>query len=146
MMRERFWERYTLEELTPEEWEALCDGCARCCLLKLQDEDSGELYFTRLACEYLDGDNCRCTTYGDRLSRVPDCVRVTPRVARSYDWLPHTCAYRRLARGQGLPAWHPLLTGDPESVHAAGISVRGRTLTEAAVAEEDYEEHIVHWV
>ena len=146
MLRERFWEHHALEALTREEWEALCDGCGRCCLLKLEDEDDGAVYFTDLACRYLDGHDCHCTAYGERFERVPDCLRITPALARSCDWLPHTCAYRRLARGQGLPAWHPLLTGDAESVHRAGVSVRGRTRSETEVAEEAYEEHIVRWV
>mgnify|MGYP000326560412 FL=1 len=145
-MRERFWERFPLEELSHEEWEALCDGCGRCCLVKLQDEDDGRLYFTDLACQYLDHHQCRCTTYADRFERVPDCVRVTARMARNYDWLPASCAYRRLARGQGLADWHPLISGDPESVHRAGISVRDAVVSETAVAEADYEDHVVRWV
>lgn len=145
-MRERFWERFPLSELDDQEWEALCDGCARCCLLKLQDEDSGDVYYTDLACRYLDDEQCRCTVYSERTRRVPDCVRVTEDVVRHFHWLPSTCAYRRLAQGRGLPDWHPLISGDPESVHRAGVSVRGRTLPETVASEEDYEEHIVHWV
>lgn len=145
-MRERFWERFSLEELDQAEWEALCDGCGRCCLLKLEDEDSGEMYFTRMACRYLDHDSCRCTVYSSRTRRVPDCVDVTPEIARRFSWLPDSCAYRRLARGQALPAWHPLLTGDPASVHRAGISVRGRVVAETGVEEEDYEDQIIHWI
>ena len=146
MRRERFWERFPLEALTHEEWEALCDGCGKCCLLTLQDEDDGRLHSTQLACRYLDTHDCHCTAYGERFERVSDCIQVTPRVARRFDWLPSTCAYRRLARGQGLPAWHPLLTGSRASVHRAGVSARDRVLPETAVAEEDYEEHIVRWV
>lgn len=146
MRRERFWQRFPLEALNRDEWEALCDGCGLCCLLKLEDEDSGELYFTRMACRYLEPSGCRCSVYDSRTRHVPDCVEVTPDIARSFSWLPSSCAYRRLARGQALPAWHPLLTGDPESVHRAGISVRGRVVSEELVHEDDYEEQIVHWV
>lgn len=146
VQRERFWERFALEALTRDEWEALCDGCGRCCLLKLQDEEDGTVYFTDLACQYLDGHECNCRAYAERFERVPDCLQVTPALARNCDWLPHTCTYRRLARGQGLPSWHPLVTGDQLSVHRAGVSVRGRTRSEAEVAERDYEEHIVRWV
>ena len=145
-MRERFWERYELEALTGEEWEALCDGCGRCCLLKLQDEDSGELFFTALACRCLDLASIRCQHYGDRLQQVADCLQVTPAMARQGRWLPETCAYRRLAQGQGLADWHPLVSGDAGSVKRAGISVADRVLPEDAVHEDDYEEHIVRWV
>jgi uncharacterized cysteine cluster protein YcgN (CxxCxxCC family) len=145
-MRTRFWERFPLEQLSHEEWEALCDGCGRCCLMKLEDVDDGRLYSTDIACQYLDQHQCGCTTYADRFERVPDCVRVTPRMARDYDWLPSTCAYRRVAHGQGLADWHPLISGDPESVHAAGISVRASVVSETRVAEADYEDHVVRWV
>lgn len=146
MKRDRFWQRFPLEQLNQQEWEALCDGCGRCCLLKLEDEDSGELYFTRMACRYLDHDSCRCGVYPERTRHVPDCVDVTPDIARHFSWLPASCAYRRLALGQSLPDWHPLLTGDPESVHRAGISMRGRVVTETDVQEDDYEEQIIHWI
>ncbi len=144
-MRERFWE-LPLAELDAEEWEALCDGCGRCCLVKLQDEDSGEVAFTNVACAYLDDQACRCTVYADRQRHVPDCLRVTPDLAEYFDWLPVTCAYRRRAHGQALNAWHPLISGRPESVREAGISVAGRVVSERGVAEDDLEEHIVHWV
>ena len=145
-MRERFWERYPLEALSEQEWEALCDGCGRCCLLKLQEEDSEELYFTGLACRCLDLSSIRCRHYADRLKQVPDCLRVTPAMARQGYWLPESCAYRRLAEDRGLASWHPLISGDPASVERAGISVAGRVLPEDAVHEDDYEEHIVRWV
>jgi hypothetical protein len=145
-MRERFWERFALDALTAEEWEALCDGCGRCCLLKLEDEDDGELYYTDLACRLLDTDSCRCQNYADRTREVPDCLTVTPAMARDFPWLPASCAYRRLARGQGLASWHPLVSGDPQSVRRAGISVAGRVTPETGVDEDEYEEHIVNWV
>ncbi|WP_111656315.1 YcgN family cysteine cluster protein [Isoalcanivorax indicus] len=143
-MRERFWERFPLEALTADEWEALCDGCGRCCLVRLEDEDTGEVHATRLACRLLDTDTCRCTDYAQRLARVPGCVQVTPEVA-GWDWLPRTCAYRRLARGEALAAWHPLISGDPGSVQRAGVSMRGRVISETGVDEEDYQDHIVQW-
>lgn len=142
LMRERFWERFPLDALTAEEWEALCDGCGRCCQVRLEDEDSGEVYVTRLACRLLDTATCRCTDYPNRLARVPGCVQVTPEVA-GWDWLPRSCAYRRLTRGQGLASWHPLVSGDPHSVEQAGIAMRGRLVSETGVAEEDYEDYIL---
>ncbi|MCG8394662.1 MAG: YcgN family cysteine cluster protein [Pseudomonadales bacterium] len=143
--RTRFWER-PLGELNAAEWEALCDGCGRCCLVKLEDEDSGELAFTNLACRYLDANKCRCRVYDNRFRKVPDCIQVTESIAAETDWLPTTCAYRLRARGQPLPAWHPLISGDPGSVHRAGIGVAGRVVSEQLVPEDDWEEHIIHWV
>ncbi|HEX5678075.1 MAG TPA: YcgN family cysteine cluster protein [Alcanivorax sp.] len=144
-MRERFWE-LPLEQLDAREWEALCDGCGRCCLVKLEDEDSGEVAFTDVACGYLDTEQCRCGVYPERHRYVPDCVEVTAEVARHFDWLPATCAYRLRARGRSLQAWHPLLSGRPESVREAGVSVAGRVVSETTVDEADLEAHIVHWV
>ena len=144
-MRERFWE-LPLEQLDAKEWEALCDGCGRCCLVKLQDEDSGEVAFTNVACAWLDQHDCRCTVYAERHRRVPDCLSVTPDLAARLDWLPASCAYRRRANGLALNAWHPLISGRAESVREAGISVAGRVVSEREVAEDDLEEHIVHWV
>lgn len=144
-LRPRFWE-LPLAELSQPEWEALCDGCGRCCLVKLQDEDSGELAFTNLACRYLDAQKCRCRVYGNRFRKVPDCIQITESIAANTDWLPLTCAYRLRAHGQPLPAWHPLISGEPGSVKQAGISVAGRVVSEQLVPEEAWEEHIVHWV
>ena len=141
-----FWERKSLEAMSREEWESLCDGCGRCCLHKLEDEDDGSVYQTDVACRYLDTQACACTVYPERFERVPDCLDMTPAAARAYGWLPGTCAYRRLAEGRGLPQWHPLVTGDPDSVHRAGISVRSRVVGEDRVSEEDFEEHIIHWI
>lgn len=145
-MRDRFWEQYSLEQLEPDEWEALCDGCGRCCLVKLEDEDTGELHFTDVVCRYLDTQTCRCTAYDERLKRVPDCLKITVDIATRYEWLPSTCAYRRLARGEGLPGWHPLLTGTRTSVVDADVSVRNKVISEALVPEENLEERIVRWV
>ena len=141
--RPRFWER-PLDRLRPEEWEALCDGCGKCCLNKLEDEETGAVAFTDVACRLLDDATCRCAHYANRLAFVPSCVVLTPRSLPDVAYfMPETCAYRRLHEGRALPAWHPLLTGDPESPHAAGASLRGRTVSEMDVAEDEWEDHLI---
>ncbi len=140
-----FWEDKPLEEMTPTEWEALCDGCGRCCLIKLEDEDSGEIITSDVHCRLLDGESCRCTDYANRKRHVPDCIKLTPEKVREIGWIPTTCAYRRLAEGKGLAWWHPLVSGDPETVVQAGVSVRGRTVDEKAVKPGDWEKHVVDW-
>ena len=142
MSSDRFWERKRLGEMTRGEWESLCDGCGRCCLHKLEDEETGELFPTNVACKLLDRHSARCVDYKNRKTHVPECVRLTPGLLRKLDWLPDTCAYRVLDEGRPLPDWHPLLTGDPESVHRAGISVRGWTVSEADVVGE-LEDYII---
>lgn len=140
---EPFWHRKTLAQMNPQEWESLCDGCARCCLEKLEDFESGEVSYTNIGCGLLDVHACRCSNYSERKSFVPDCVRLTPNNIMSLKWMPSTCAYKLLSEGKDLPDWHPLVTGDTDSVHKAGISIRGR-----AVAQEDagdFENHIVVW-
>ena len=144
-METRFWEHKTLQQMSREEWEALCDGCGRCCLQKLEEEDSGEIHYTALACHLLDHDTCRCVDYPNRQARVPDCMQLTPDNLASINWLPRSCAYRRLFEGRELPKWHPLLSGDPESVHRAGISVQGKVISLAEVDIDDWEDHIVQW-
>ncbi|MDO5630503.1 MAG: YcgN family cysteine cluster protein [Paracoccus sp. (in: a-proteobacteria)] len=142
-MRPAFWE-LPLKSLTRDEWEALCDGCGKCCLNKLEDEDTGEVAFTRVSCKLLDGQTCRCSSYHNRHDYVPECVVLTPdKIARIAYWLPRTCAYRLRAEGKPLEHWHPLISGDPESVHAAGVSVRGWTVSEASVTEDDWENLLI---
>ena len=141
-----FWRTKTLAQMSAEEWESLCDGCGRCCLHKLEDEDSGRLYYTRVACRLLDVGTCRCTDYPRRHDRVPDCVKIDPDTLGDARWLPGTCAYRRLAEGRPLAWWHPLVSGTPETVQRAGISVAGRVLPEDQVAPEGLDEHVIRWI
>lgn len=140
-----FWDEKTLEEMSREEWEALCDGCGRCCLMKLEDEDSGEIYTSDVHCRLLDGQSCKCTDYSNRLAQVPDCIKLDPQNVRTISWIPRTCAYKRLADGKGLAWWHPLVSGDPETVIAAGVSVRGRTIPEQSVQPGEWEDHVAGW-
>jgi uncharacterized protein len=141
-----FWETKTLAQMSPQEWESLCDGCGRCCFVKLEDEDTQDVYFTSIACHLLDQGTCRCSDYPNRLAQVPDCMKLTPSLVYTTSWLPITCAYRRVAEGRGLADWHPLISGNKESVHTAGISVRGRiTATEGKIDESDAIDHIIDW-
>ncbi len=143
-LRPRYWERVPLANMTPREWEALCDGCGKCCLNKLEDPDSGEVALTRIACRLLDNETCRCAHYEIRKQFVPDCVVLTPRnIADNAYWMPRTCAYRLLHEGKPLYDWHPLISGTPDTVHAAGVSVQGWTVPEFEVPEEEWEDHIV---
>jgi uncharacterized protein len=143
-MRPRFWETIPLAKLTQQEWEALCDGCGKCCLNKLEFEDTGEVAFTRVACRLLDGETCQCTNYVNRKQYVPECVVLTPKtLPKIAYWLPRTCAYRLLHEGKRLEDWHPLNSGNPQSVHEAGVSVRGWTIPEYEVDEDDWEDHII---
>lgn len=145
-MAERFWETKKLSQITSAEWESLCDGCAKCCLQKLEDEDTGEIYYTDIRCRYLDEDKCACTVYQERYEKVPTCIRLKPEHLDQLDWLPNTCAYRLVAEHKALPEWHPLISGDNTTVHRAHISIKGKAISEALVPEEDWEEHIIHWV
>lgn len=143
---DEWWNEVPLAQLDQRQWEALCDGCARCCLHKLEDADSGEVFYTRVHCGLLDEHSCRCRDYGHRLQRVPDCVALTPDNCSDLGWLPSTCAYRLRAAGKPLPSWHPLVSGDPRSVHRAGISIRGRSIADEYVHPEGYDEHVITWV
>ena len=141
-----FWRRKLMSEMTRAEWESLCDGCGRCCLNKLIDEDTNDTLFTNVSCKLLDCAACRCRDYPHRHVKVRDCVRLTPRNVRRLRWLPPTCAYRLVSEGKDLAWWHPLVSGDPETVHRAGISVRGRVAaSEVDVPDEKLADYIVSW-
>ncbi|HEY1781763.1 MAG TPA: YcgN family cysteine cluster protein [Roseiarcus sp.] len=141
-----FWRVKTLDEMNLAEWESLCDGCGRCCLVKLEDEDTSEIHFTDIGCRLLDGKTCRCLDYQRRHRLVPDCVKLTATVVRELGWLPVTCAYRLVAEGRDLYDWHPLRSGSPDSVHEAGVSVRGRVAaSETDLAPEGWPSRIVKW-
>ena len=138
-----FWKTTPLDRMTAAQWESLCDGCGRCCLHKLRDEDTEELSFTNVSCRLLDTTTCRCRKYETRRKFVPDCVSLTPTTLKDIDWLPPSCAYRLVAEGKDLAWWHPLVSGNPETVHSAGVSVRGRALDERRAGLLDH--HIVDW-
>ena len=139
-----FWKHKPLKSLTSEEWEALCDGCGKCCLNKLEDEDTGEVALTRIACRLLDDQSCKCGQYPIRHQFIPDCIVLKPsNIDENAYWMPKTCAYRLLWSGQPLFDWHPLISGNPETVHTANISVRGMTLSEFDINEEDWEDHVI---
>jgi uncharacterized cysteine cluster protein YcgN (CxxCxxCC family) len=138
-----FWRAKTLGEMSRAEWESLCDGCGRCCLHKLRDAVTEELGWTNVACRLLDTHSCRCSDYANRRARVPDCVRLTPKRVATIDWLPPSCAYRLVHEGKDLPWWHPLVSGSAETVHEAGISVRGRAISEGEAG--NLQDHIVTW-
>jgi hypothetical protein len=143
-LRHRFWETVPLQHMTAAEWEALCDGCGKCCLNKLEDPDTGEVALTRVACKLLDDETCRCTQYDIRHQIVPECITMTPASLREHAyWLPETCAYRLMSEGRPLPGWHPLVSGDPDSVHRAGVSVRRMTVPEFEVDVDEWEDFII---
>lgn len=137
MAQKPFWQAKRLEQMTVPEWESLCDGCGLCCLIRFEDEDSGEVIPTRVSCKLFDDLLCRCTDYADRKAHVPDCIKLTPYNIDELGWMPKSCAYRRVHEGRDLPRWHPLITGDPESVHEAGVSVRGQTISEATLGDPE---------
>lgn len=145
-MSEPFWKTKKLWQMSQTEWESLCDGCGLCCLNKLEDWDTGELYWTNIACHMLDGHTCRCKDYKNRLDHVPDCIQLDVKQVNELEWLPATCGYRLVNEGKDLKWWHPLVSGDPETVHAAGISARDRTIPDTGIEVEDFEDYIVDWV
>jgi uncharacterized cysteine cluster protein YcgN (CxxCxxCC family) len=138
-----FWKTKTLDEMTPSEWESLCDGCARCCLIKLEDEDTGKIHLTRLTCSMLTVRTCRCSNYPERFDLMPDCINIDVAKVRELSWLPQTCGYRVVEEGRDLAWWHPLVSGTPETVHQAGISVRSFAMNEKRVKEENYVRYII---
>jgi uncharacterized cysteine cluster protein YcgN (CxxCxxCC family) len=145
MTEQPFWQTKTLSEMTDAEWESLCDGCGKCCLVKLQDEDTGTILHTDVGCYLLDTKTCRCRRYRDRQRLVPDCIKVTPANIGDLAFMPSTCAYRLVARGEPLPWWHHLVSGRRETIHRAGMSIRDRAIGEEEVDEDDLPEHIVDW-
>ena len=145
MIEEPFWKTKRLDEMNLAEWESLCDGCGLCCLNKLEDWDTGDVVFTSVACRLLDGESCRCKDYPNRQATVPDCIQLTPQEVNDIHWLPPTCGYRLVRDGHDLYWWHPLVSGDPDTVHAAGISARGRTVSEEEVDVDDFEDFVVEW-
>jgi uncharacterized cysteine cluster protein YcgN (CxxCxxCC family) len=143
-LRKNFWETVDLKDMTREEWEALCDGCGKCCLLKLEDADTDQVHYTNIACRLFDDKTCTCGNYALRKQLVAGCVVLTPEnLERNAHWMPSTCAYRLIKQGSPLPAWHPLISGDPQSVHDADISMQGKTLAEYEVNEDDLEDYII---
>lgn len=138
-----FWKAKPLDAMSPAEWESLCDGCGRCCLVKLEDEDTGHIHLTKLACALLDVKSCRCTDYPNRFQKMPDCLSIDLAKVRALSWLPPTCAYRVLDEGGELAWWHPLVSGDPQTVHAAGIAVSTFARSERRVREENYVKYII---
>ncbi len=138
-----FWRNKTLDKLSKAEWESLCDGCGRCCLNKIEDSDNGDIYLTKVACRLLDLGSCRCRDYPDRQNWVPDCISLTVDEVRRITWLPPTCGYRLVEEGKDLPWWHPLVSGSPETVHEAGISVRSWAKTERRIKEHNFAKYII---
>jgi len=132
-----FWQTKRLEQMTRVEWESLCDGCGLCCLIRFEDEDTGEVFPTKVHCRLFDGQACACTDYVNRKDHVPDCIKLTPWNIEALGWMPLSCAYRRIHEGRGLANWHPLVSGDPETVHTAGVSIRGQTISETELANPE---------
>jgi len=137
MSAKPFWEAKRLEQMTVQEWESLCDGCGLCCLVRFEDEETGEVIPTRVSCKLFDAELCRCKDYENRKTYVPDCIKLTPWNIEALEWMPKSCGYRRVWEGRGLADWHPLISGDPESVHRAGVSVRGQTISEETLADPE---------
>jgi uncharacterized cysteine cluster protein YcgN (CxxCxxCC family) len=139
-----FWEEKKLSQMSTSEWESLCDNCGKCCLHKLEDEDSGTVYYTSVVCDLIDLDSCRCTRYSERCTLVPDCLDLKQHDFSEYTWLPATCAYKLLANGEPLPEWHPLISGTPDSVKQAGVSISSYAMKESDINE--LQEHIIQWL
>ena len=142
----KFWETKKLHEMTTEEWESLCDNCGRCCLVKLEDEDTEEIHFTNVVCNLIDLDSCRCTDYENRCTRVPECIDLKQHDFKEYTWMPASCAYRILVDGGQLAGWHPLVSGRQETVQEAGISISSYAIKEADVGDDDLTEYVIDWL
>jgi uncharacterized cysteine cluster protein YcgN (CxxCxxCC family) len=143
-LRDRFWVKVPMQKMTSKEWEALCDGCGKCCLNKLEDEETGEVVLTRVACRLLDDQSCHCAQYDIRRQFVPECIQLTPEsIPKHLYWLPRTCAYRLVHEGRDLHHWHPLVSDDPNAVHEAGVSVQGFTVSELDIHEDEWEDHLI---
>jgi uncharacterized cysteine cluster protein YcgN (CxxCxxCC family) len=138
-----FWEVKRLQDMSPAEWDSVCDGCGQCCLNKIEEEDTGKIFLTRLSCSLLDLESCRCKDYENRFAKMPDCLSINMKAVRKLKWLPESCGYRRLHEGRGLAWWHPLVSGDPETVHQAGVSVRGWARSEKGVPQSEIERYII---
>lgn len=145
-LRPQFWKNYPLDQLTSSEWEALCDGCGLCCLIKLEDDETREVAYTKVSCKLLDCETAQCSDYVNRMQHVPDCIQLTPEKLQQIHWLPSSCAYRRVAEGKNLPNWHYLLTGSRENILKAKKSAAGRCINEKTVNQDDIEDYIVRWV
>ena len=141
-----FWQKKSLNEMSQSEWESLCDGCAKCCLIKLDDIDNSKVHYTKVVCRLMDENTCQCTQYQNRNKLVPNCIWLKPEGVKEFHWLPQTCAYRLLSEGKELQPWHPLVSGNKNSVHQAGISIKGRCLSEEYVHPDGLEEHVIKWV
>ncbi|MEE9352028.1 MAG: YcgN family cysteine cluster protein [Thiotrichaceae bacterium] len=144
-MTDAWWDKKRLGELSQDEWEQLCDHCGKCCLLKLEDEDSGDVYYTDVACKLMNASDCTCSQYSEREKLVPDCLKLTKENLEQISWMPLSCAYRRIMEGRGLPGWHHLVCGDKEEIHRQGCSVVGKFIYEGDVNDENIEERIVEW-
>jgi len=139
-----FWKTKQLAEMTTEEWESLCDNCGKCCLHKLENEDTGKIVFTSVVCNLIDLKTCRCTRYSERTKLVPECLDLKQHDFAEYTWLPATCAYRLLSDGEELPAWHPLVSGSKQSVRNAGVSIQSYAMKESEI--DDIEDHVIKWL
>lgn len=144
-MTDPFWKTTPLHKMDRDQWESLCDGCGKCCLLKLEDEDTGDIAYTRIHCKLFNSDTCQCSDYANRKSIVEDCVKLTPAGLEEINWMPESCAYRRIRDGKNLPDWHHLVCGDRERIHAEGQSIKGRTVSEETVFDEDQIDWIIDW-
>lgn len=146
MPQNKFWELKSLNEMDTEEWESLCDGCAKCCLHKLEDEETHEVVYTQIACRHLNLNSCRCGNYSNRKSLMPSCLSIKEDCVNNFQWLPQTCAYRLLAEGKSLFDWHPLISGSVDTVHGSGVSVKGKVLSENYIHPDDMEAYIIRWI